>query len=705
MKSFTIPESVKELGEGIFAGCTNIEKFDGKFVKYNGKAIVYNKKLISVAPKTEDRFYKISEIDKNIEVLGESCFYGCDKLIRVDIPTHITEIKKNAFKGCINLLEVHFDGFNDGSLPQEFGEDIFEVSNEFKIFVPESKLSTYDLYWRIVNTNGYDYLKYLYPKPNDNCIIYYGEHIGGMGEESSRNNQNAVNGKYYIISNVNNSLQAYFSTQSVEKVILGENITEIQKRAFKNCTKLEYIYLPNKLTKIGDECFYGCEQLTSINIPNKPNIYIEQNKEPEVETIANVDIEEGFESYNNKGTISFGNDIFYGCKKLEKFISYYKDFVSKDNRCYIDGGKLMFFAEGNLFDCRYSIPTDVNIHTIYKSAFKGTDITNIVISSNVSKIEDSAFEGCTSLGGISLSSKLKTIGESAFEGCKNMYIYENLSAFEEIEEIGNKAFMNCENFKYVIGTDSDSDTTDSDTTNDIPLKLSKITSIGNRAFENCKLLNVELNENIKHIGNSAFKYCEKYIGEVILNNVESIGSYCFENSGIKKLTISSENIKTISNYAFSKCKKLKDIILSDSITFINAGAFEECEGIENDIYLPLNLSKLGKNSFANKETQTNIYITSKSAIPPIFVYTSGREAVNGSIYPFGKNDENVLPNIYIPNIPIILLNINKNDKHWSKYKDNMSTYSYIQIEGDDIQSKPGYDIQSKPMDPDLDINV
>jgi hypothetical protein len=310
----------------------------------------------------------------------------------------------------------------------------------------------------------------------------------------------------------------------------------------------------------------------------------------------------------------------------------------------------------------------------------------------IKTISKSAFNGCTCLGGISLSSELKTIGESSFEGCKNMYIYENLSTFEEIEieEIGNKAFLNCDNL-CVIGTDSDSDTTDSDsdTTNDIPLKLSKITSIGNRAFENCTSLNVELNVNITHIGNSAFKNCKNYIGEVILENVKYIGNYCFENSGIKKLTISSKNIETISNYAFSKCKNLKNVNLSDSITFINNSAFEECEGIEENIYLPSNLSKLGKNSFANKVKQTNIYIKSQSTKPPIFVYTSGREAVNGSIYPFGKNDEkNVLPNIHIPNIPISLLNIYKNDKHWSKYKDNMYTYSPNQIDGDNIQSKP-----------------
>ena len=148
LKYFTIPESIEELGEGIFAGCKNIEKFEGKFTSYNGKAIVYNNTLISVAPKynseTDESYYKISEIDSNITSLGKYCFSGFSKLMRVDItPSYTTTIGDFAFEGCYNLREVHFYG-GYPSVEIEFGENAFGIfnKNDFKIFVPEGSFYT-----------------------------------------------------------------------------------------------------------------------------------------------------------------------------------------------------------------------------------------------------------------------------------------------------------------------------------------------------------------------------------------------------------------------------------------------------------------------------------------------------------------------------------------------------------------------------------
>ena len=591
--SFTIPESVKELGEGIFAGCSKkekidgnfvryngIEKFDGNFVRYNGKAIVYNNTLICVLPKddndTKGRIYDISEIDPTITKLGEYCFSGCEELIRLDIPSNVKSIGKYAFEGCENLREIHL---NRSSVPN-FIEPLFGKSDDgttenipenLKIFVPEDY---YDTYIKVLKRKYKKLSNYIYPKPKDNCITYY-------------------DNKYNTIEIENLPTNYFYNNSNVTKIILGENITEISKEAFKNCTNLDYIYLPNTISKFGDECFSGCKKLTSITIPNR---------------------------YLKEKTI-FGNKIFYGCENLEKFISYYSDFINEDGRCYIDNDTLKFFAYGGITPLkkyimpenitkinkyvfsdvfRYNGDGDINTAIKYKiklpdsitsigdSAFEGCNIMKLNIPTNVKNIGNNAFKNCSNCifdninnivnGGFTIPDSITSIGDSCFENSsiEKLYISEN----NKLTKIPTNAFKDC---KYLTEVVIDGGVTD----------------IGNGAFEGCeKLTEVHISKStLKTIGSNTFKDCikcnfennkiNKYGENVVVftipDNVTSIGDSCFENSGIKKLHISEKNELTkIPTNAFKDCKELTEIHISKSkeLKTIGSNAFKNCEKLE-----------------------------------------------------------------------------------------------------------------------------
>ena len=649
--SFTIPQYVRDLGEGIFAGCKNIEKISGNFVTYNGRAIVRGNKLIYVLPKddsnTEGRIHKISEIGTEITILGKSCFHGCEKLRRVDIPSTITDIGDNAFEGCTNLCEVHFEG----NEPPTLGEKVFiGVRKDFKIFVPEAKIDVYYEKWK-----DSDYISNILPKPNDNDIIYYGSKLTTItSKEHTVNNNNVT---YYKISDIANKTlpSEYFTEQkNITTVILGDGITKISENAFKNCKKLKYIYLSDSISELNNQCFYGCEELTRIHIPSSVKKYT-----PVTKPVVNISpttyagsVTLGGSSIVKPTIIPIksplGNDIFCGCSKLKEFGTYYKGRVSDDNRCYIDNNTLMFFAQGDMSDEEKSYEIPNNITSINRSAFRGSQITNITLSESTETIGDYAFEGCSqlesicnwdnvetissyafkdcsSLGEISLPSQLTTINQNAFDGCSEMYTNTNIP--NSVVSIGSGAFRDCTNFKYV-NTSGEDETLNLGSIKHIntymfyncqsltKIKINdNITIIDSSAFANClNLTSVSIsitsqlkniNENafkgcgnltelrlpdLTYIGNSAFEGCTSYKnddnGLIIPSTLKSMGNACFKNSGIKKLSISNNLYLTeIPSSAFENCENLEEVFIYDSISNIETIGTSAFKNCQNLYYV------------------------------------------------------------------------------------------------------------------------
>lgn len=595
--SFEIPYSITTLGEGIFAGCENIEKFSGNFVSYDGKAIVYNNKLICVLPKdeslTEGRIHKLSNIaNSNVYIrhLGKSCFSGCVNMRRLDIDSDIESIGDNAFEGCTNLCEVHFTGAYAPTL----NENVFKFENvreDLKIFVPATRLETYNNKWSHMNDEDETIYMFnnIYPKAEDKNIIYYTNNTSNPTV-----NLSCPNGKYFSIQYTSDTLTKKFSSNGeITKVILGENIKKIGENAFLNCKNLEYVYLSDSITQLQNSCFSGCVKLERIHIP----------------------------SGLNNASNSVGSNVFYGCTKLKEFGTYYKNRVSNDNMCYIDATNcLTFFAQGGLSgNNEYSIPEYIT--KIHKTAFRGSNIQKINLSASTKEIgisafencsnlksvnnwdfvetlNQSAFKGCSSLGKISLSSRLKTISAYSFDECGQMYIDNNIP--DTVTYIGSYAFNNCISFKCI----------DNNKEEQIALNLGDISYIGEYTFNNCKAL-TKVNIN---------------------NKIDSIGHYAFADC-LKLKTVSIDRgtkLNEIQDFAFYNCTDLEELYLPETLTYIGISSFESCSSYKGGTFfilpddskeyklcIPDNITTMGTSCFKKSGIEElNISQTSKlSAIP------------------------------------------------------------------------------------------
>ena len=656
LKSFTIPDSTEELGEGAFIGCKNIEKFNGKGVIFDDKAVMSKNKLICVLPKDGKRIYNLSNMPE-IQTLGESCFDGCEKMIRVDIPSTTNVIGYNAFSGCKNLYEIHINNENFGLT--NLGINVFEsiienIREGFKVFVPEKCLEKWGDHSNI------------YPKPTDGSIIYYANNKISESHESI--DKNCVNGKYHKMSTTNCEVPiSQFANTEVTTIILGEAITSINESAFKECKNLEYIYLSDNITHMNNECFYGCENITRIHIPH------------------------------GNGNAKYGNDIFYKCKKLEEFGTYHEGFVSNDNRCYINQNNLTFFAQGNLSEEEKSYTIPDNIDTINRSAFRESNIKNITLSSNVKTIGEYAFADCKDLLTIdNWDNSVETIASHAFENCTKMNLTSNNSDSDDndnkVTSIGGYAFKNCESlntlsFKH-IRTINESTFENCKSLEKIDVRI--IESIGLNAFKNCEKLtkldfpNFYSLYDLLEIGESAFENCTQYKGmyedssdKYILKFYgDNMGKNCFKNSGIEHLyvefryNIHNTKLKDIQEGAFQECKCLKSVNMENNtmMTKIGAYAFKDCENLV-ELKLPKSISSIAtddrfivyNSAFENCNSIEDIILpnydhfvlfdycfATKSIKTYVHMPYNRNSYIETSTSPFGDPNDNNIPKLFIP---------------------------------------------------------
>ena len=126
-----------------------------------------------------------------------------------------------------------------------------------------------------------------------------------------------------------------------------------------------------------------------------------------------------------------------------------------------------------------------------------TTITQITIAKTITSIEDSAFEGCTSL---------QTVAFNASSTCTN---------------IGNNAFKGCTSLTNIK---------DGSTNNQIP---ASVTTIGQSAFANCTSLQSIMLKNAKTIGIEAFNNCSPTLSLAMTSTQEI--DYTIPQGGIYKI--------------------------------------------------------------------------------------------------------------------------------------------------------------------------
>ena len=432
------------------------------------------------------------------------------------------------------------------------------------------------------------------------------------------------NGITYTVNSINH---AFSSCKKLEKVTIAYGVNDIGEWAFEGCVSLTSIDIPSSVVSIGSWAFYGCTGLTNLNIPNT------------VKSIGS----RAFQGCTNLKSIKLPN----GLKTIESWT-----FGDCINLTSISIPGSVETVDYWAFDkCSGLETVDLQYGIKEVPSLRGlTSLKKITMSSSVTKISSSVFDGCTSLTSFEVPYHVTDIDVNAFFGCENL---ESLSV-----ENGNSTYDSRNNCNAIIRTKTNTLICACNNTV-IPSSIkainsmagarklksltipSGVTSIIDGAFNDCWSLSSIIVEsgNSKYdsrnncnavIQTSSNKLIRGCANTIIPQGITSISQNAFCNvTGLKTIVIPESvteigynsffgckdieivsilcPIKELASGIFYDCKELKDVTLPQTLTTIGGSLFEGCSSLRH-IDIPQSVSTIAYSAFYGCTSLDSIFI-------------------------------------------------------------------------------------------------
>jgi hypothetical protein len=381
---------------------------------------------------------------------------------------------------------------------------------------------------------------------------------------------------------------------SLQTVVIGTGVTNIDETAFKNCTELQTISIPDSvsivgsyafagcsrlssvsisstnshITSIGSYAFYACTSLLSITIPNNITS-INESTFNNCSRLATVTIEP------SANITSIGSYAFYGCTSLLQIplpnsvsiIGSYA-FYECNLLPYIDIQGVSIINDYTFYECSGLTNITISnttITSIGSYAFYGcSNLPSITIPININIINDSTFQNCSSLTSVTITTaNITSIGSNAFSNCISLTNIIIPYSVTSLDDTNNSVFAGCTHLTSV--------TIDCNTLNSISYNTSTQYSYGPPSFYN-KFPNCS---DLTITGLSTYK-------NIPANNIDLSYSYTtLTNTSLQKVVIGT-GVTSISDTAFSGCSNLTFMSMSSAmVQTIYSSIFKNCNNLSS----------------------------------------------------------------------------------------------------------------------------
>lgn len=443
--SLVIPSSVKTIGD--FAFYNSFKTGDGDLIIYNNsfdsssgnrfgnctfKNLKVNGEKIYDYEFSYPKFTDYLILGENIKEIGSFAFQRQESLKgKLIIPSSVKTIKDSAFMECTGFDELVL---NEGI--EELDYDAF-YQCDFKndLIIPESLKKSEDCVFYGAFKSG-----------TSNLIIRNNDSFSSLFE----NNQYAdpFNTCKFKDLDVQHGKKIYYgqfdnaSFQLFGHVTLSDEIEEIDDEAFCNENEISgELKLPSNLKKLGKQAFQSCKKLTGkLEIPGSVE-QIGDNAFLFCSGFSDITIKDGAKNIGKAEFVGANVSTF----TIENFES-----ITNPESLY-GSSDVLTIKKGNVnvdatfFQCsRFKKIVFEDGVTSINSLIGSVSTEEIVLPSNLTKINDSMFESCISLTKIDIPSTVTSIGKSAFKDCKSL----DLTVPSSVTTIGEDAFKEIKHVTY-----------------------------------------------------------------------------------------------------------------------------------------------------------------------------------------------------------------------------------------------------------------
>lgn len=424
------------------------------------------------------------------------------------------------------------------------------------------------------------------------------------------------------------------TTMWIPSYIGGKAVTTISASAFLNNTSLLKVVVPSTVTSIGNDILKGCNNVESLTVPFVNGVlgrYFGEasNDRGRVGSGACTSTSDYTHQYTLTTTGYFSNDrsYWYYCFNIPKTLTEVIITVQPE------------IPENAFRNCdliqKISIPstaTSIGEYAFYNCK----SVTSYNENNGASTLPDAitvipnyAFTNNTNISHLIISSDIAYIGEYAFSGCSNLVELSTAKVPEKLAEIGQYAFSGCSALeKYFNNAKGELN---------LPTSMN---TIGKCAFKgNALVKKVLIPNSVQTIGYAAFEDCNeiqelsvpfinsvlgRYFGEAS-NNSGTTGSgaktstsdythqwtesanggyfsngkgywiYCYKiPKSLQKVVVTKQT--EIPDNAFRNCDLIEEIVIADNTLAIGEYAFYNCSALTN-IYIPNTVETIGSYAF------------------------------------------------------------------------------------------------------------
>ena len=622
LTSVVVPDSVIEIGQSAFVGCSALVDLTVPFVGGSVIANTYIGYVFGASSFTENPLYvpaslktvtlsdvcekipafafdycttlETVEIGLGVTEIG-NCAFNASGLTKVVIPDNVLTIGKGAFADCsITEMVLPFVGQDIsgkvGYIGHLFGASSYLDNGRF---VPDTleTLTVSENCTKIGDGALYDCYSIENPNLPDTITA-----IGNQAFAGTKFFEAQADGIVYV----GNVLYCYKGEMTDANVIVRDGTVAIAAGAFAG-KPIASITLPDSVVAIGYAAFEG-SVFTTIELPfvgesaTSEAVHFgfifgaataEENGAYVPSTLKSV-------ALNNSCTF-IGVNAFAGCSGIEA-VTIGANVVTIEKSAFLDCAKL---ATITLND-NASFLNDSGL--IYNAA--GNDLiavpgalTGEVTLLPITEIADGLFRGCTGITKITLPETLTTVGDEAFKGASALATLNfpdlmtniGLSAFADTAWYGAQpdglVYTGRVLYKFkgtVGGTVVISD---------------KVVGIASGAFENSSITAAVIPANVEFIGENVFAGCNlveltvPYVGASANSESAAFLGYLFGApaanrasdfvpESLVKVTV-LDGCTAIAAGAFNGCKNVAELILPDSVVSVAPNSLRDTAWAKN----------------------------------------------------------------------------------------------------------------------------